>query len=280
MIVDRHWRALSKLIWNAVLGRQSAFIIAAAIILVGLGVPIPLLSEPPLSLSPVWWLAGLLPLWVVVIGLSVARAFVSNSFGNDLDLDQIRNTSLRANVRQAITYRQQINKAAARFADSAMRHRMRDLANQVDEWVHNVYTLASRLDTFRNDRLIQRDLREVPISIERLKQRLRNEDDPSVKRELEETIRRRQAHYENLRKLEATMDRADLQLENTLTALGMVYSQMLLLDAKEVDSSKAQRLREDVVAQVNTLHDALAAMEEVYGGSQALLMRGQSNPSN
>ncbi len=279
-MVDRRRRALSKLIWSAVFGRRSAFIIAAAIILVGLGVPIPLLSEPPLALSPVWWLAGLLPLWVVVIGLSVAQAFVSNSFGNDLDLDQIRNTSLRANIRQAIVYRQRINEAAARFADSAMRHRMRDLANQVDEWVHNIYALASRLDTFQNDRLIQRDLREVPMSIERLRRRMRDEDDPSVRRELEETIRRRQAHYENLRKLEATMDRADLQLENTLTALGMVYSQMLLLDAKEVDSSKAQRLREDIVAQVNTLHDALAAMEEVYGGSQELLMRGQSNLGN
>jgi hypothetical protein len=279
-MVDRRRRTLSKLIWNAVFGRRSAFIIAAAIILVGLGVPIPLLSEPPLSLSPVWWLAGLLPLWAAVVGLSVAQAFVSSTLSSDLDLDQIRNTSLRANVRQAIIYRQRINEAAARFADSSMRHRMRDLADQVDEWVHNIYTLASRLDAFQNDRLIQRDLREVPASIRRLEQRLRDEDDPSVRRELEETIRRRQAHYENLRKLESTMDRADLQLENTLTALGMVYSQMLLLDAKEVDSSKAQRLRENIVAQVNTLHDALAAMEEIYGGSQELFVRGQSNLGN
>jgi len=60
----------------------------------------------------------------------------------------------------------------------------------------------------------------------------------------------------------------------------MVYSQMLLLDAKEVDSSKAQRLRENIVAQVNTLHDALAAMEEIYGGSQELFVRGQSNLGN
>ncbi len=270
-------RALSKLILNAVLGRRSAFIIAAAIILVGLGVPIPVLSEPPLALSPVWWLAGLLPIWLIVVGLSIAQGFVSNALGEAFDLDQIRNTTLRANVRQALIYRQRINAAAARFADSGMRHRMRGLVDQVDEWVHNIYTLASRLDAFQSDRIIQRDLRDVPASINRLKERLRAEDDPSIKRELEETIRRRQAQYDNLRKLESAMDRADLQLENTLTALGTVYSQMLLLDAKEVDSSKAQRLRENIVAQVNALHDALVAMEEVYGSGQELFIRGQSN---
>jgi hypothetical protein len=270
-------RALGKLILNAVLGRQSAFIIAAAIILVGLGVPIPVLSEPPLALSPVWWLAGLLPIWLIVVGLSIAQGFVSNALGEAFDLDQIRNTTLRANVRQALIYRQRINAAATRFADSGMRHRMRDLVDQVDEWVHNIYALASRLDAFQSDRIIQRDLRDVPASINRLKERLRAEDDPSIKRELEETIRRRQAQYDNLRKLESAMDRADLQLENTLTALGTVYSQMLLLDAKEVDSSKAQRLRENIVAQVNALHDALVAMEEVYGNGQELFIRGQSN---
>ena len=270
-------RALGKLILNAVLGRRSAFIIAAAIILVGLGVPIPVLSEPPLALSPVWWLAGLLLIWLIVVGLSIAQGFVSNALGEAFDLDQIRNTTLRANVRQALIYRQRINAAATRFADSGMRHRMRDLVDQVDEWVHNIYTLASRLDAFQSDRIIQRDLRDVPASINRLKERLRAEDDPSIKRELEETIRRRQAQYDNLRKLESAMDRADLQLENTLTALGTVYSQMLLLDAKEVDSSKAQRLRENIVAQVNALHDALVAMEEVYGNGQELFIRGQSN---
>jgi len=270
-------RALSKMILNAVLGRRSAFIIAAAIILVGLGVPIPVLSELPLALSPVWWLAGLLPIWLIVVGLSIAQGFVSNALGEAFDLDQIRNTTLRANVRQALIYRQRINAAAARFADSGMRHRMRDLVDQVDEWVHNIYTLASRLDAFQSDKIIQRDLRDVPASINRLKERLRAEDDPSIKRELEETIRRRQAQYDNLRKLESAMDRADLQLENTLTALGTVYSQMLLLDAKEVDSSKAQRLRENIVAQVNALHDALVAMEEVYGNGQELFIRGQSN---
>jgi len=276
-MTGRNRHALSRLIWDAVFSRRSALVIAAAIILVGLGVPLPVLSSPPFALSPIWWLAGLLPVWLVLVGSSIAHGLAGSALSEAFDLNQIRNTTLRANVRQAITYRQRINEAAARFTDSAMRHRMWDVVKQVDEWVHNIYALASRLDAFQGDKLIQRDLHEVPASIERLRQRILAEDDLLVKRELEETVRRRQMQYENLRKLESTMDRADLQLENTLTALGTVYSQMLLLDAKEVDSSKAQRLREDIVAQVNTLHDALAAMEEIYGGDQELFVRHQSN---
>ena len=281
---DLRRRTRSKLIQNAVFSPLSALIIAAGIILVGLGVPIPILSQPPFNLPAIWWLAALAPLWLGVIGASVAsrqagEQAVSQALREEFDLTRISNPSLRANVKQAIAYRERIDKAVERFTDSAMQHRMRDVANQVEEWVHNIYVLASRLDAFQNDEIIRRDLREVPDSIKRLKQRALQESDEIIRRELAETIARRQAQYDNLVKLEMTMDRADLQLENTLTALGTVYSQMLLLDAKDVDSSKAQRLRENIAAQVNSLHDVLVSMEEVYSGSHDQIGPSQANMS-
>ena len=281
---DLRRRTRSKLIQNAVFSPLSALIIAAGIILVGLGVPIPILSQPPFNLPAIWWLAALAPLWLGVIGASVAsrqagEQAVSQALREEFDLTRISNPSLRANVKQAIAYRERIDKAVERFTDSAMQHRMRDVANQVEEWVHNIYVLASRLDAFQNDEIIRRDLREVPDSIKRLKQRALQESDEIIRRELAETIARRQAQYDNLVKLETTMDRADLQLENTLTALGTVYSQMLLLDAKDVDSSKAQRLRENIAAQVNSLHDVLVSMEEVYSGSHDQIGPSQANMS-
>jgi len=281
---DLRRRTRSKLIQNAVFSPLSALIIAAGIILVGLGVPIPILSQPPFNLPAIWWLAALGPLWLGVIGASVAsrqagEQAVSQALREEFDLTRISNPSLRANVKQAIAYRERIDKAVERFTDSAMQHRMQDVANQVEEWVHNIYVLASRLDAFQNDEIIRRDLRDVPDSIKRLKQRALQESDEIIRRELAETIARRQAQYDNLVKLETTMDRADLQLENTLTALGTVYSQMLLLDAKDVDSSKAQRLRENIAAQVNSLHDVLVSMEEVYSGSHDQIGPSQANMS-
>ncbi|MCS7057164.1 MAG: hypothetical protein NZM18_13430 [Thermoflexales bacterium] len=282
---DLRQRTRSKLIQNAIFSPLSALIIAAAIILVGIGIPIPVLGQPPFNLSPVWWLAGLLPLWLAVIGARVAsrqagEQAVSQALREEFDLNRIRNPSLRMNVKQAIAYRERIDKAVERFTDSAMQHRMQDVANQVEEWVRNIYALASRLDAFQNDEIIHRDLSEVPKSIERLKQRALQERDEAIRRELDETISRRQAQYNNLLKLETAMDRADLQLENTLTALGTVYSQMLLLDARDVDSSKAQRLRESIAAQVNSLHDVLVSMDEMYDSSHEHISRSRTNMSS
>ncbi|MFC1463453.1 MAG: hypothetical protein ACFLMY_01265 [Candidatus Brachytrichaceae bacterium NZ_4S206] len=281
---DLRQRTRGKLIQNAIFSLPSALIIAAGIVLVGLGVPIPVLGQPPFNLPPVLWLAGLVPLWLGVVGANVAsrqagEQAVSQALREEFDLNRIRNPSLRMNVKQAIAYRERIDKAVERFTDSAMQHRMQDVANQVEEWVRNIYALASRLDAFQNDEIIKKDLNDVPESIKRLKQRALQERDESIRRELDETISRRQAQYNNLLKLETAMDRADLQLENTLTALGTVYSQMLLLDAKDVDSGKAQRLRESITEQVNSLHDVLASMEEVYNGSHDQASRSRTNMS-
>jgi hypothetical protein len=282
---DLRQRALGTVIRNAIFSPASALVIAAGIVLVGLGVQIPILGASPLDVPPVGWLALLAPLWLAVVGLNIANRkageqAVQQMLRDQYDVKRIANPNLRMNVAQAIAYRERIDQATERFTDSAMRERVRDVANQVDEWVRQIYTLASRLDVFRNDSVIQRDLTAVPESINALKQRLANEDDASIRRELSDTIARRQAQYNSLLNLENTMERADLQLENTLTSLGTVYSQMLLIDARDVDSSKTQRLRENIAEQVHGLQDVLTSMDEVYGRVDGQAERGRVNMSS
>ena len=64
--------------------------------------------------------------------------------------------------------------------------------------------------------------------------------------------------------LQNSMQRAELQLEHTLTAMGTIYSQLLLVGAKDVDSGRVRRLREEVAEEVNGLQDVLDSMDEVY----------------
>lgn len=279
---DLRQRTRGKLIQNAIFSPLSALVIAAGIILVGLQVPIPVLTDA-LGVPPVAWLAGLVPLWLGVVGANIAsrgagEKAASQVLREQFDVNSITNPSLRMNVAQAIAYRERIDKAVPRFSDSAMQGRMQDVANQVEEWVRNIYTLARRLDVYHNDSIIKNDMKAVPESIRKLQMRLNGEDNDAVRRELDDTIRRRQAQYDSLQRLETTMDRAELQLENTLTALGTVYSQMLLVDARDVDSSKAQRLRDSIVDQVNSLHDVLVSMDEVYAGDALdQAARGRAN---
>ena len=70
----------------------------------------------------------------------------------------------------------------------------------------------------------------VPQAIKQLQVKLAAETDASVKQDIQDTLSRRQEQYKTLKNLDNAMDRAELQLENTLTALGTVYSQMLLLE--------------------------------------------------
>ena len=57
---------------------------------------------------------------------------------------------------------------------------------------------------------------------------------------------------------------AELQLENTLAALGTLYTQLQLVGTKDVDSGRPQRLQEDITEQIASLQGIAEAMDEVY----------------
>ncbi len=279
---DLRQRTRGKLIENAIINLPSALIIGAAIVLVGLGVQIPVLGAPPFNIPPAGWLAPLVPLWLWVAGSRLTNQkageqAVSQVMREQFDVSHFNSTTLRANVAQAMAYRERIDGAVARFTNTAMQNRMQDVANQVEAWVRNIFTLASRLDAYHADTIIKSDLASVPDSIKKLKYRLNNETDQEIRQELGETIERRQTQYNSLLKLDTTMERAELQLENTLTALGTVYSQMLLVDARDVDSSKTQRLRDNILDQVRSLQDVLTSMDEVYGNTADPIQRSRAN---
>jgi hypothetical protein len=124
--------------------------------------------------------------------------------------------------------------------------------------------LAKRLDTYMADAMIRQDLQSVEPEIERLKKRLALEDDDVVKRQISQAIAQKQIQQDNLRKLQNVMERAQFQLESTLTAMGTVYSQMMLLGSRDVSSGRAQRLQQDITDQVRALQDVVTTVDEVY----------------
>jgi hypothetical protein len=114
------------------------------------------------------------------------------------------------------------------------------------------------------DETLQQDLEGVEPAIESLKKRLALEDDDTVKRQISQTIAQKQIQRDNLRKLQKVMERGQFQLESTITAMGTVYSQMMLLGSRDIASGRAQRLQQDVDDQVQALQDVVHTMDEVY----------------
>jgi hypothetical protein len=189
---------------------------------------------------------------------------VSRVMREEHNITRIANPHLRTVIMQAVAYRERIDKTAGRFDTPVMRRRLRDVANRVYEMVGRIYTLAGRLDTYRNDAVISNNMTDVPQAIMQLQVKLAAETDARVKLDIQNTIASCQEQITILGNLSNAMDRTELQLEKTLTALGAMYSQMLLLDTHDVDSTKTQRLRDTIADQVTALNDVQTSLDEVY----------------
>jgi hypothetical protein len=126
-----------------------------------------------------------------------------------------------------------------------------------------MYDLALHIDAFDNNELVGRDRKMVPQQIEKTRIRINQERDPSVRQDLENQLKQLEQQYANLDATVNSVKRAEIQLESTLSSLGTVYAQMSLLGTKEVDSSRAQRLRLEIQDEVSSLQDTIEAMNEV-----------------
>jgi hypothetical protein len=69
---------------------------------------------------------------------------------------------------------------------------------------------------------------------------------------------------------------AEKKPEHSLSALGTVYSQMLLIGSKDVDSDRAGRLRDDIRGEVLALQDIVQSLNEVYGASSELALEPEA----
>jgi len=271
MIYERSQETLRKraqraIIENAVFDWKSAVIIALTVLLIAFG---PDWVEGTLKLQ--WWhfLIGGAAAWLALI-VSImtdpaanAKA-VADLLQHDFNPATLQNEQARTWVEKALEYRRRIAETIARTREGVLRDHLGDTAGQIDEWITNLYHLAQRLDAFENDEVIHQDMRSVPLAIQNLQAKLRVEDDASVREQMQQTIESKRAQLANLQQLENMMQKAELHMDTTLTAMGTIYSQLLLVGVKDVDSGRAQRLRQDVTEQVKQLEDVVSSMDEVY----------------
>jgi hypothetical protein len=189
---------------------------------------------------------------------------VKDMLRQEFDPVEIHDDTYRRYLEQAIEYRERIEEAIARRRRGVLQDHFLETARQIDDWIRNIYEIARRLDQYGGDDLIRRDADAVPERIDELRKQIDGERDPRVRTQLEDMLRAKEVQLANLEQLENGVQRAELQLEHTLTAMGTIYSQLLLVNTKDVDSSRVRRLREDMADEVRDLQDVLDSMDEVY----------------
>jgi hypothetical protein len=257
---------LQKILTNTFWGWESAIIIAVTIILTAIN-PIAGISQW------VWLLGGVLAELIYVgVGLTDPQKraeAVEQLFREKINPGEIRNQRSRERLDKALEYRA-LMEQLIQSQEGAMRLNLRQAADEMDQGIQLMYTLGRRLDAFMENQIIRDDLQKVPRAIIAMEARLANERDSRVREELDRALETKRAQLANLQQVENTMKRADIQIDNMLAAMGTLYAQMQLIDAKDLDSTRAKRLRQDVADQVLEMQDTIEAMDEVYGQSAAL----------
>lgn len=248
---------------------ESAIVIAIAIILAGLS------ALDPSWIPGTWWLwltFGAVGESLIVLSTlrdkKFYRKMVEKMFQQEFDIDRLSLPDMRQKLAKALEYRQLITQEIKREEDPVLDDYLLRTTQGLEDWIAQIYRLAQRIEAYQNDPIITRDLETVPKELARFKRMLKQAEEGSVRDELEKTVAIKQAQWDTLQNLRETMAKAQLQLENTLSTMGTIYTQVALLGSKDVDSSRAQRLQEDMTEQVQTLEDLSATMDEVYRESR------------
>ncbi len=176
----------------------------------------------------------------------------------------IQDNELRAKVNEALKYWELIQSTIATSPQGSMRDRFERTTRETTLWLQAVYNLAERIDRFERNQVVKQDLQRVPQDIRTLKKRLAEEDSPEVKRQLERTISDKERQLQTLQSLDDNMQKAHYQLDGTISALGTIYSQLLLVGSKDEEGNRLNRLQGEISEQVQRLEDLAEVMDEVY----------------
>ncbi len=246
---------------------ESAVVIALTLLLTTLSVT----DVPIVSLIPWWtWLVG----GLLAEGGLIYSSLSDPQFGekvaakllqHEFEPHRLRDKQLQRQMKEALEYRSRIEEAIRGRDESLIKDELRQTGVQIDEWLEHIYHLAQRIDRYRRDQdILVRDRQRAEARILQLQQEASLETDSAVRQTIESTLEGLQRQIDTAERLENTIQRAELQLENTLTSLRTIYSQTMLVEAKDIDSSRARRLRHEITEEVSELNDVLVAMDEVY----------------
>ncbi len=254
---DFRTRLLRRMVGAAFFTWQSAVIIALFFLLGVFG-------APPLGVG--WWAVGLLGqaayLWATLTDASARQRIMQQLLTERYNPHDIKSLVARQRLEKALEYYSAIQ-SVIDTRGGAGKVAFQNTLDEIDDWLGHLHTLGKRLDRFDENEIINRDRRQARNELAALEKRLKMEDDPRVRDEIERSISLKQTQMDNLQQLESNVKRADIQMDNTLSALGTVYAQMQLIGSKDIDSGSAQRLRNEVHDQILELQDAIAAIDDV-----------------
>ncbi len=262
-------RVRNALFQEAIFRSESAVVIAATMLLTVASVVFPDAAVIGM-IPPVVWLLGGTAVEAALVASSLTdpefrRQVVAKMLRRDYKPERLKDKYLQQRMAEALDYRSRIEAGINKRTDTVLRDELIETATQIDDWLESIYDLAMRIDTYQNDAaIVERDRKRAEERLRQLQREKAATQDTAVKAQLEETMAGLQRQLQTLDTLDNTIKRARLQLENSLSHLGTIYSQTMLVEAKDIDRARAKRLRQEIADEVTELNDILISMDDVY----------------
>jgi hypothetical protein len=221
-------------------------------------------------LPPLVWLVGGTAVEVALVAVSLTdpefgRKVAADVLRREYKPERLKDKQLQQRMAEALDYRSRIEANIRKRSNSVLKDELVETATQIDEWLENIYDLAQRIDRYQEDAaILDRDRKRAEVRLKQLQAEYKTTQQSAEKAQMEQTIEGLQQQLQALDALASTINRARLQLENSLTHLGTIYSQTMLVDAKDIDRARAKRLRQEISDEVTELNDLLVSMDDVY----------------
>lgn len=262
-------RAHEAIFEYAVLRWESAAVIATTMVLTVLCFLYPVRFQ-----LPEWaWIACLtlgiitecLLIYSSITDKESSERIINVLLKEKLQLKPLSDTILQQQVEKAFEYRLRIEDTIATKQDNALKKYLQETNLHIHKWLQTINDLAVNIDRYKqNQAMFNSDQHQSETRIQQLQQELLSETDEVTKQQLELTITGLQRQLASINLLKHTMKRAMLQFEHTLSTLGTIYSQTLLVEVKDVNSGAVQRLHVEIDKETRDLGDLIIALEQVF----------------
>jgi hypothetical protein len=251
------------LIQQALLRWENAVLIALAILLTAF-------LPQPFDFWPVWgWgllaLVGVVAITISSLGESQVQAdAIAEMLYQQYNPDTIKTPAVRASFLQGLQYRRMIDQMVAESRDGVVKTRLADLADKINQWTGYLYQLASMLDEYARDALLRKDQSAIRAEVTRLKDSLARQTNPALLEESRNLILSKEKYLQTSEALKDKMQGAGMQFEQSLDAMATIYTQLKLLETRDLESVNTQAIDHDIDEQVSRMGDLIDGLQKVY----------------
>lgn len=184
-----------------------------------------------------------------------------------IDLNKLQG-GYRAAMQRALDTRKKIEQAVIGTGDPAIRRALADSTQDMEDLTSSIYDIALKAQSLQNAvGSSNADPAALQLDIDRLKKVIPTSKDEFTREQYQSTLEGKQQQLKNINDTSEALDRWHAQLDNALSTLDTIFSQVLRIRSSEVLSlsTATDEVSNSLREEVDALKATSDALDAVYG---------------